>query len=83
MSMPRATMSVATRIETLLFLKSSITSSRWACSRSECMAATLSFMRLSVWASSLTFIFDDEKMIVFDSVGSANISRMMSSFWFS
>ena len=44
------------------------------------MAATLSFMRLSVWASSLTLSFDEEKMIVFDSVGSANISRMMPSF---
>ena len=60
MSMPRATISVATRIDTLLFLKSSITSSRCACSRSECMAATLSFMRLSVCASSLTLSFDDE-----------------------
>jgi len=47
------------------------------------MAATLSFMRLSVWASSLTLSFDDEKMIVFDSVGSANSSRMMPSFWLS
>ena len=34
-------------------------------------------------ASSLTLSFDDEKMIVFESVGSANISRMMPSFWFS
>lgn len=33
------------------------------------MAATLSFMRLSVCASSLTLSFDDEKMIVFESVG--------------
>ena len=81
--MPRATMSVATRILTLLFLKLSITSSRCGCSRSECIAATSSFMRLSVWASSLTFIFDDEKMIVFESVGSANSSRMIPSFWLS
>ena len=80
MSIPRATMSVATRIFTLLFLKLSITSSRCACSRSECMAATSSPMRLSVWASSLTLSFDDEKMIVFESVGSANSSRMMPSF---
>ena len=81
--MPRATMSVATRMLTRLFLKASITSSRCACSRSECMAATLSFMRLSVWASSLTFIFDDEKMMVFDSDGLAKSSRMMPSFWLS
>ena len=47
------------------------------------MAATLSFMRLSVWASSLTFIFDDEKMMVFDSDGLAKSSRMMPSFWLS
>ena len=83
MSMPRATMSVAIRISTLLFLKASITSSRWACSRSECMAATFSFMRLRVWASSLTFCLEEEKMMVFEWVGWENMSRMMSSFWFS
>ena len=76
-------MSVATRIFTLLFLKFSITSSRCDWSRSECIAATSSFMRLSVCASSLTFSFDDEKMIVFDSEGSANSSRIIPSFWLS
>lgn len=73
-------MSVATRISTLLFLNASITSSRCTCSRSECIAATLSFIRLSVWANSLTLSFDEEKMMVFDPLGSANSSRMMPIF---
>ena len=80
MSMPRATMSVATRIFTLLFLKLSITSSRCACSRSECIGATSRCMRLSVWASSLTFIFDEEKMSAFESFGTRKSSRTRASF---
>ena len=45
------------------------------------MGATSSFIRLSVWANSLTFCLEEEKMIVLDSEGQENISRTIPSFW--
>ena len=61
-------MSVATSTSILPFLKSSITSSRLRLLQIGVhRPPTFSCIRLKAKASSLTFSFEEEKMIVFDS----------------
>ena len=60
-----------------------ITSSRCACSRSECISPTFSFICLSAFVTSLTFSLEDAKMMTRSGTCSANRWRMIPSFWFS
>ena len=51
------------------FLKSIITDSRSDCSKSECMAATLNFLRFKVKARSFTFCLEEAKISVLCKTG--------------
>ena len=80
MSMPRATISVATNILILPALKSCITASRWTCSRSECISPTFSFIDFKAFVTSLTLILEDAKIITRSGTSSIKRLRIIPNF---
>ena len=81
--MPRETISVATSTSTLPFRKSSITSSRSFCSRSECIARAFIWFARSARVRSFTRCFFPTKMITFVNLSpfASGVPEKSVDFW--
>ena len=70
----------STRMSMRRLRNSCMISSRWLCSRSECISPTFSFMRFRALVTSFTFSLEEAKMMTRSGCWDWNSDWMMPSF---